>query len=91
MKKLLKDRPDLIRTVLPAHLRPTAPDFGKTMTGGCKGFAAEILNWPEDLIVGGVEREKSHIVRAEALQSVLMVASNQDLYVRFKVRLFLIQ
>ena len=40
------------------------PDFGAELTGGCTGFATKYMQWPEDLIVGGVHKNKTgHIVR----------------------------
>jgi hypothetical protein len=62
-----------------------SPDFGEIYTGGCKGFAKEIMSWPEDLIIGGVRRDHGKVVGAEALQSVFLVSSAYDVYLRFKV------
>lgn len=46
------------------------------------------MNWPEDLIVGGIKRSKDDrsILHAEALQTVFLVASAGDVYNRFIVR-----
>ena len=42
------------------------------------------MHWSEDLIVGGVRRNQSgHIVRAEALQSVLLLLGEQQLYEKY--------
>ena len=57
------------------------------MTGGCKGFGKKIMQWPEDLIIGGIKRGDNRLQSAEALQSVFLVASPFDVYLRFKVRL----
>lgn len=38
-------------------------NFGKEMTGGCSGFAQKYMQWPEDLIIGGVHREANRIVK----------------------------
>lgn len=54
------------------------------MTGGCKGFGKNIMRWPEDLIVGGVKREGNQLVAAEALQSVFLVSSPFDVFIRYK-------
>ncbi|KAF8360928.1 ptc-3 [Pristionchus pacificus] len=64
--------------------KPQTPDFGHLMTGGCKGFSKKIMDWPEDLIVGGIHRGGHNIDSAEALQSVFLVASPGDVYHRFK-------
>ncbi|KAK6738691.1 hypothetical protein RB195_020666 [Necator americanus] len=63
---------------------PKTPDFKKVMTGGCKGFGKTIMEWPEDLIIGGVKREGGMLKSAEALQSVFLVASPFDVFLRFK-------
>jgi len=40
------------------------PDIGAELTGGCYGFAAKYMHWPEDLVVGGATRNKTgHIQR----------------------------
>ncbi|PSN39179.1 Protein patched [Blattella germanica] len=35
------------------------PDVGSELTGGCYGFAAKYMHWPEDLVVGGATRNKT--------------------------------
>lgn len=52
------------------------------MTGGCRGFGKNIMEWPEDLIIGGIQRENGRMKSAEALQSVFLVASPADVYLR---------
>ena len=70
--------------ILPTGLRPINPDFGKVMSGGCKSVAAKMFNWSEDLIIGGIEKnEKEEIVKANALRSVFVIASPQEVYERF--------
>lgn len=64
---------------------PVFPDYGQLMTGGCHGFAKNTMKWPEDLIIGGVKHENYKLISAEAFQSVFLVASGQDVYLRFKV------
>lgn len=44
--------------------------------------------WPQDLIIGGVKTKFDHIELAEALQTVFLVASPSDVYLRFRVFLF---
>ncbi|XP_069128023.1 protein patched homolog 1-like [Argopecten irradians] len=62
------------------------PDIGGALTGGCYGFATKYMHWHEDLIVGGITRNKTgHIVRAQALQSIVQLMDDQQLYDFFKV------
>ncbi|VBB34015.1 unnamed protein product, partial [Acanthocheilonema viteae] len=63
---------------------PEYPDYGKIMTGGCRGFARNTMVWPEDLIVGGVKRENHKLISAEAFQSIFLVASGSDVFSRYK-------
>ena len=43
------------------------------------------MKWPEDLIIGGVRRDKAaHVASASAFQSVFLVAGAGDVYHRFK-------
>lgn len=63
---------------------PVYPDYGKVMTGGCRGFAKGVMSWPQDLIIGGVTESEEILQTAEALQSVFLVASPNDVYLRFK-------
>ena len=39
------------------------PDIGVELTGGCQGFATKFLDWPEELIVGGIVKNRTHIRR----------------------------
>lgn len=39
------------------------PDIGVELTGGCQGFATKFLDWPEELIVGGIVKNKTGIIR----------------------------
>ena len=58
-----------------------APDIGAELTGGCYGFATKFMHWPEDLIVGGVVKNKTgHIIRAKALQSIIQLMAEQEMY-----------
>ena len=57
------------------------PDVGSVLTGGCHGFASKWMHWPEALVVGGIAKNKSgQIVRAGALQSIIQLMSDQDLF-----------
>ncbi|KAK0396217.1 hypothetical protein QR680_001624 [Steinernema hermaphroditum] len=66
---------------------PKLPDYGSIMKGGCRGFARNILRWPQDMIIGGAKEElgrENTSITADALQTVFLVASSEDLYKRFK-------
>lgn len=63
---------------------PTYPDYGKIMKSGCQGFARSVLNWPKDMIMGGVREKEDGSVEAEALQSVILVSSPTDVYKRLR-------
>uniref|UniRef100_A0A1B6DUL2 SSD domain-containing protein n=1 Tax=Clastoptera arizonana TaxID=38151 RepID=A0A1B6DUL2_9HEMI len=57
------------------------PDIGAELTGGCYGFAAKFMHWPEDLIIGGTKRNKTgRIYRANALQTVVQLMGEKELY-----------
>ncbi|KAF0297177.1 Protein patched [Amphibalanus amphitrite] len=56
-------------------------DIGAELTGGCYGFATKHMHWPEQLIVGGTEKNRTgHIVRAKALQTVIQLMGERNLY-----------
>lgn len=56
-------------------------DIGAQLTSGCYGFAAKYMHWPEDLIVGDVQKNKSgHIIEAKALQTVVQLLGEHELY-----------
>lgn len=60
-----------------AHVR----DIGAVLTGGCYGFASNSMHYPEDIIIGGVEKNKSGIItKATALQSSVLLMGEQQLY-----------
>lgn len=57
------------------------PNIGAELTGGCYGFAANYMHWPEELIVGGAKKNKSgHIQRAHALQTVVQLMGERELH-----------
>ncbi|XP_025990235.1 protein patched [Solenopsis invicta] len=57
------------------------PDIGAELTGGCYGFAAKYMHWPEELIVGGAKHNKTgHLTRAAALQTVVQLMGERELY-----------
>lgn len=58
-----------------------APDIGAALTGGCYGYAVNFMHWPEELIVGGaLKNSTNHIKKAKALQTVIQLMSEQELY-----------
>lgn len=65
---------------------PQYPDFPKVMSEGCGGFARGVLQWPSDMILGAAKRNATTgaLSAASALQSVFLVASPNDVYLRFK-------
>ncbi|KAH9280642.1 Protein patched -like protein 1 [Echinococcus granulosus] len=82
---------------LSPNYKAQSPDIACVVTNGCPSFAANILHWPRDLLLGGQRcfvRNHStascgnpghRLVHASALQSLLLLRSPQDLYrtVRF--------
>jgi len=47
------------------------------------------MHWPEDLIVGGIERDSNGFIRhAEGFQTVFLVASAGDVQHRISVEFF---
>lgn len=39
------------------------PNVTKELTGGCKGFATEFMQWAEELVVGGTEKDNNTLTR----------------------------
>ncbi|KAK2722821.1 protein patched-like isoform X2 [Artemia franciscana] len=59
----------------------TVPDIGAEVTGGCYGFSKKHMHWQEDLIVGGTRKNKTgHITRAAAIQTIVKLQGEKDLY-----------
>ncbi|KAF0297659.1 Protein patched [Amphibalanus amphitrite] len=57
------------------------PDVGAELTGGCYGFATRHMHWPEQLIVGGTEKNRTgHITRAAAFQTVIQLMGEKNLF-----------
>lgn len=55
--------------------------IGTALTGGCYGFASNSMHYPEDIIIGGVEKSKSGLItKAAALQSSVLLMGDQQLY-----------
>ncbi|XP_078574684.1 protein patched homolog 1-like isoform X1 [Branchiostoma floridae x Branchiostoma japonicum] len=61
------------------------PDFNSELTGGCAGFATKYMQWPEELIVGGLKKNQSgQITSAEALQTAIVLSQPNALYEYYK-------
>ena len=57
------------------------PDIGAELTGGCYGFATRYMHWPEQLIVGGVVKNKTgYIKTAGGLQSMVQLMGPKDMF-----------
>lgn len=57
------------------------PDIGAALTGGCYGFASKYMHWPEELVVGGVTRNRTrHLKNAKALQTVIQLMGEREMY-----------
>ena len=57
------------------------PDIGAELTGGCYGFATRYMHWPEQLIVGGVTKNKTGYIRqAGGLQSMVQLMGPKDMF-----------
>ncbi|CAP23390.2 Protein CBG03294 [Caenorhabditis briggsae] len=82
----LKANQDKWTEVMPENVYPKNVDYAEEMTGGCSGFASNVLNWPEDMILGNPRHTKrgGKLTSADALQSVFLVASPADVFLRFK-------
>ena len=50
-------------TKLSLHNFFQPPDVAKELTGGCKGFATEFMQWAEELVVGGTEKDNQTLKR----------------------------
>ncbi|XP_013100267.1 protein patched [Stomoxys calcitrans] len=56
-------------------------DVGGILTGGCYGFAAKYMHWPEELIVGGVQRNRTgHLKKAKGVQTVVQLMTEKEMY-----------
>ncbi|CAJ0585861.1 unnamed protein product, partial [Mesorhabditis spiculigera] len=86
MLEYMSANPETIAQYIPPSAMPAHPKYGQVMSGGCPGFASGVLHWPEDMILGGARRSTPNgpLDSADALQSVFLVASPNDVYLRFK-------
>ncbi|XP_074605757.1 protein patched isoform X2 [Brevipalpus obovatus] len=61
------------------------PDVAHELNNGCYGFASRWMHWPEELIIGGIKKNKTgHIVKASALQSIIQLMAEQDMFEYWK-------
>lgn len=57
------------------------PDVGAELTGGCYGYAAKYMHWPETLVAGGVTRNRTgHLKKVKALQTVVQLMGEREMY-----------
>ncbi|EDO48180.1 predicted protein, partial [Nematostella vectensis] len=64
----------------PNYRSKEALDIGASITDGCTGFAAKYMKWPEELIAGGVKKNRSGTIRsAGALQSIILLMGPQNM------------
>ncbi|UXI18578.1 transmembrane protein [Sarcoptes scabiei] len=65
----------------PNKLTLKSPNIGNELTDGCYGFATKYMHWIEDLIVGGVQKNRSGtIIKAKALQSIIQLMGEKNFY-----------
>lgn len=57
-------------------------DVGRILNGGCRGFAPQLMRWPQDLVVGGAVRspQGDRLQSVRALQTLLVLRSPRDLH-----------
>ncbi|CAH8655773.1 unnamed protein product [Heterobilharzia americana] len=62
------------------NYRGKPPDISRILSGGCSGFASNMLHWPEQIIVGGRVHSNSSldISPGTELQTVLVNADKND-------------
>ncbi|XP_068677045.1 protein patched homolog 1-like isoform X1 [Montipora foliosa] len=57
------------------------PDIGVELTNGCQGIAKNFMDWPEELLVGGIKKNQEKIIRsAKAYQSIIVLRGTQQLH-----------
>ncbi|CAG9816535.1 unnamed protein product, partial [Phaedon cochleariae] len=56
-------------------------DIGAELTSGCYGFLPKYMHWPEELIIGDIQKNKSgHIKKAKALQTIVQLMGEHEMY-----------
>lgn len=43
--------------------------YGERMTGGCRGYAANFMRWPEQLIIGGVRHSPTGTIEKYSIHN----------------------
>lgn len=80
-KPCLNPNDPLCPDTAPNKKNKSPVDIGAELTGGCYSYAAKYMHWPEELIVGGAERNRTrHLKRARALQTVIQIMTERELY-----------
>lgn len=80
-KPCLNPKDPLCPDTAPNKKSQQLPDIGAELTGGCYSYAAKYMHWPEELIVGGVERNRTrHLKRAKALQTVIQLMTEREMF-----------
>uniref|UniRef100_A0A1I8BAJ4 SSD domain-containing protein n=1 Tax=Meloidogyne hapla TaxID=6305 RepID=A0A1I8BAJ4_MELHA len=74
---------DKAKQRFPSNILPNFPNYGLMMKNGCNGIAKNVMNWPAEMVLGGI-RQNVNNVEADALQSVILVATPTDVFRRFK-------
>ncbi|RWS27495.1 putative hedgehog receptor patched-like protein, partial [Leptotrombidium deliense] len=80
-KPCLNPKDESCPKTAPNKANGSLPDIGAELTGGCYGFATKLMHWPEELIVGGVKKNKSgQIIKANAFQSIIQLMAEHDMF-----------
>ncbi|KAL7737873.1 hypothetical protein ACLKA6_006249 [Drosophila palustris] len=80
-KPCLNPRHPMCPDTAPNKNSSQPPDVGAILSGGCYGYAAKYMHWPEQLIVGGAQRNRSgHLKKAKALQTVVQLMTEKEMY-----------
>lgn len=83
-KPCLNPNDPLCPDTAPNKKTKTPVDIGAELTGGCYSYAAKYMHWPEELIVGGAERNRTrHLKRARALQTVIQLMTEREMFESF--------
>lgn len=53
-------------------------DIGAVVSGGCRGFAPRYMHWEEELIIGGVSKDKAGTVIEWVWRHRVIVTSSSD-------------
>lgn len=84
-KPCLNPHDDQCPETAPNKKSKQTPDIGAELTGGCYGFATRYMHWPEDMIIGGVIKNKTgHIIKGEALQTIIQLMGEREMFEYWK-------